>query len=214
MYAKKIHLVNYGPIENLKLELPFEEETPKPLVLVGENGSGKSILLSHIVNGLILAKDFAFPETPEVETDRVYKLRSSIYIKQASDYYFSRVDFEGGLFVSELRTRLNREGYATMPPDLAGSPAEDMWQQMNHKENDSLTSSILTGVTTKENIDEAFKKNCVLYFPFNRYEEPAWLNEENLTYRARHMDAKRLVGYTSRKVIASSPLHDNQDLAV
>ncbi len=98
-----------------------------------------------------------------------------------------------------------------MPPDLAGSPAEDMWQQMGHKENDSLTSSILTGVTTKENIDEAFKKNCVLYFPFNRYEEPAWLNEENLTYRARHMDAKRLVGYTSRKVIASSPLHDNQD---
>jgi predicted ATP-binding protein involved in virulence len=72
MYAKKVHLLNYGPIESLQLELPFEGETPKPIVLVGENGSGKSILLSHIVNGLIMAKGLAFPETPEVEADRVY----------------------------------------------------------------------------------------------------------------------------------------------
>ena len=26
-----------------------------------------------------------------------------------------------------------------------------------------------------------FSKNSVLYFPPNRFEEPAWLNEENLT---------------------------------
>ena len=211
MYAKKVHLLNYGPIESLQLELPFEGETPKPIVLVGENGSGKSILLSHIVNGLIMAKNLAFPETPEVETDRVYKLRSSSYIKQASDYYFSRVDFEREFFVSELRTMLNREDYPSIPPELADSPAASVWQQMDSKENDSLTSSILTGVTTKQSIDEIFRKNCVLFFPFNRYEEPAWLNEENLTHQALHMDTKRLVGYTNRKVIASSPLRDNQD---
>ena len=65
MYTKRIRIANYGPIaDHLDIPFPFEGETPKPVVLVGENGSGKSILLSHIVNGLIAAKDVAFSETP------------------------------------------------------------------------------------------------------------------------------------------------------
>ena len=48
-------------------------------------------------------------------------------------------------------------------------------------------------------------------FPPNRFEEPAWLNKENLKAQAQYMDIKHLAGYTSRKVIASSPLHDNQN---
>ena len=42
-------------------------------MLVGEYGSGKSILLSHIVNGLIIAKGIAYPETPEVELGNVVR---------------------------------------------------------------------------------------------------------------------------------------------
>ena len=96
MYTRRIQLANYGPIEKLDIAFPFEGETPKPVVLVGENGSGKSILLSHIVNGLISAKGIAYPETPEVELGKVYKLRSSSYIKSGCEYYFGRVEFDGG----------------------------------------------------------------------------------------------------------------------
>ena len=46
MYTKRIQLVNYGPIDHLDITFPFEGDTPKPVLLVGENGSGKSILLS------------------------------------------------------------------------------------------------------------------------------------------------------------------------
>ena len=56
MYVKRIRLENYGPIPNLDIELPFDGDRPKPIVLVGENGSGKSIVLSHIVNGMLEAK--------------------------------------------------------------------------------------------------------------------------------------------------------------
>lgn len=105
MYTKRIQLINYGPLEKLDIELPFEGATPKPVVLVGENGSGKSILLSHIVNGLIVAKGVAFPESPEVELGKVYKLRSNAYIKPGSEYYFARVDFDDSFFTSEMRTR-------------------------------------------------------------------------------------------------------------
>jgi ABC-type sulfate/molybdate transport systems ATPase subunit len=39
-------LENVGPLEFVDLSLPFDEDgNSKPLVLVGRNGSGKSILL-------------------------------------------------------------------------------------------------------------------------------------------------------------------------
>ena len=38
-------------------------------------------------------------------------------------------------------------------------------------------------------IRELLERNCMLYFPPNRFEEPAWLNEDNLRARARHMVA-------------------------
>ena len=39
-----------------------------------------------------------------------------------------------------------------------------------------------------------FAKRCILYFPPNRFEEPAWLNEENLKAQAQYMDLKTYEG--------------------
>ena len=211
MYTKRIQLINYGPVEKLDIEFPFNGETPKPVVLVGANGSGKSILLSHIVNGLLAAKGIAYPETPEVETGKVYKLRSSSYIKPGGEYYFGRVDFDGAFFVSEIRTRRNKQDYSDVPTEIAGTVAETMWEKISPAENDDYESNIANDADTTRRIRDAFASNCVLYFPFNRFEEPAWLNEENLKAQAQYMDRKHLVRYTSRKVITSSPLHENQN---
>ena len=211
MYTKRIRLLNYGPIENLDLEFPFEGETPKPVVLVGENGSGKSILLSHIVNGLIVAKGVAFPESPEVELGKVYKLRSSSYIKPGNEYYFSRVDFEGSFFTSEIRTWRNKQEYTDPPSGILETDAKTMWEKIAPEERDHYDSNVTSDPDTTRKVEGIFAKNCVLYFPFNRFEEPAWLNEENLKAQAQYVDRKHLAGHTSRKVITSSPLHDNQN---
>ena len=211
MYAKRIQLTNYGPIANLDIEFPFEGETPKPVILVGENGSGKSILLSHIVNGLVAAKGIAFPESPEVELGRVYKLRSSSYIKPGSEYYFGRVDFDGAFFSGEIRIRRSKQEYSDVLPGISETAAEAMWEKIGPAENDYYDSNITKDPNTTKTIKEIFAKNSILYFPFNRFEEPAWLNEENLKAQAQYMDRKHLVGHTRRKVIASSPLHENQN---
>ena len=211
MYTRRVQLANYGPIEKLDIELPFEGENPKPVVLVGENGSGKSILLSHIVNGLIAAKGIAYPETPEVELGKAYKLRSGSYIKPGSEYYFGRVDFDGAFFISEIRSRRNKQEYPEVPTGILGTAAESMWEKVVPEENDHYDSNLIHDPSTTNKIKDVFAKNCVLYFPFNRFEEPAWLNEENLQAKAQYMDIKHLAGYTSRKVIASSPLHENQN---
>ena len=115
---------------NWTLAFRSTAKTPKPVVLVGENGTGKTILLSHIVNGLAAAQGRAYPETPEVEQGKVYKIRSSSYIKTGSEYYFGRVDFEAGLFLCEVATRRLKQDYESMPLELVGSPAKEGWDQM------------------------------------------------------------------------------------
>ena len=74
---------------------------------------------------------------------------------------------------------------------------------------DHLDSTIYNEDTNR--IRQIFSRNCALYFPSNRFEEPAWLNQDNLVAQAEYMDLKRIQGYTSRKVINYSPLRDNQN---
>lgn len=209
MYAKRIQLVNYGPIDHLDITFPFEGASPKPVLIVGENGSGKSILLSHIVNGLVEAKTVAYPESPEVEAGKVYKIRSGSYIKSGAEHYFGRVDFEDGLFLVEMRSKRQKQKYDESPLGIDAPDLLDAWNGMIPEENDYIDSSI--SLDNKSRIEAIFGRSCVLYFPHNRFEEPAWLNEDNLRAQAQYMDLKRTKGYTGRRLIVHSPLHDNQN---
>ena len=219
MYAKRIQITNYGPIDQLDITFPFEGDVPKPVILVGENGSGKSILLSHIVNGLISAKDSIYPGATEVETGKIYKLRSDYYIKSGREFYFARVDFENKLFIEEIRSVRQKKKDSDIPTGLSGTDALSAWNKMDLDKVDYFDSTFPTTTPIvipnqdkdKDKIEEVFSKNCVLYFPPNRFEDPAWLNEDNLKSKAQYMDLKNIKGYTNRRVIDYSPLHDNQN---
>ena len=159
----------------------------------------------------LLAQGVAFPQTPEVTVNRVYKLRSTTYIKEGREFYFSRVDFEDDYFISEIRSRALKEDSAGPPDGAMGTPAADIWTRMSTNDNDHYETSVSVGTKSAKEFEEVFRKNCVLYFPFNRFEEPAWLNAENLMAQAHYTDIRNLTGTTPRRVIATSPLHDNQN---
>ena len=194
MYTRRVQIVNYGPIDQLEIDFPFDGESPQLVVFVGENGSGKSILLSHIVNGLISAKGIVYPDAAEVEPGRVYKLRANSYIKSGREYYFSRVDYDNDLYVREIRSRYNKEEYDGLPAGLSGADIEDMWENVGSGANDDFDSNIRQN--NRNAIEGVLENNCVLYFPFNRHEEPGWLNVENLNAQARYMDLPQFQGYT------------------
>ena len=208
MYAKRVQLINCGPIDRLDISFPFNGDEPKPVLLVGTNGSGKSILLSHIVNGLLSAQGLAYPETPEVESGRVYKVRSPSYIQTGESFSFASVDFEDDLRIEELVIRGRKQDHSSLPPWLSNTNAHVLWEKMKPEDNERLASF---SSSRKNYIENVFSKNCVLYFPPNRFEEPAWLNHEKLNARAEYMDLKNIHGYTNRKMINYSPLSDIQN---
>ena len=209
MYVKRIQISNYGAIEQLDITLPNDDDGPKPVVLVGENGSGKSVLLSHIVNALLGAQQIAYRETPEVEINKVYKLRSPQYIAPGKEFFFARVDFADNLLSGELQLKKRKQDYANKAPNgILGTDAENLWNKMTETEHSHIA---LEGLDDEFRAEQIFQNNCVLYFPPDRFEDPAWLNEANLNARAEQMKRKRLTSYTDRKVLNYSPLRDNQD---
>ena len=211
MYAKRIQLSNYGPIEQLDISIPFSDEAPQPVLLVGENGAGKTILLSHIVNGLITAKAIAYPDTPEIMEGKVYKVRSSTYITSGKQHYFGNVEFEDGHFVSELHLKNRQDGYENIPAEIGDGPAKTLWDKAKPYENSVQDSSFTSDENRRENVKDLMRQRCVLYFPSDRFEEPAWLNELHLTDQPHRTHEPSYEGHTARRVIASSPLRNNQD---
>ena len=84
---------------------------------------------------------------------------------------------------------------------------------MPPQETDYFTSFLSFGhrETIRSNIKSIVSNNCLLYFPPNRFEEPAWLNQDNLRSKAQYMDLKHIAGHTNRRTINYSPLQDNRD---
>ena len=212
MYTRRVQIENYGPIPSLDIELPFSGDQPKPIILVGANGSGKSIFLSHIVNGLVVAKGIAYPDSSEVDEGRVYKLRSSSYIRAGREYYFARVDFNGEWHVSELRPRRPKQDYEVAPEGILGTDAEALWERMSPESSDTFYLSLYPETDeASARVRDAFAKNCVLFFPSDRSELPAWLNQVNLTARVQHLEHKHVIGRTIRTIVSPSPLYANQN---
>ena len=149
MYISRVQISNYGPIDHVDITFPFDGDIPKPVVLVGANGSGKTILLSHIVNGLASAKDHAFPGNPEVEQGKVFKIRNNAYIKTGSETYFAKVNFGDGWFMGELRSRRFKRDYENIPDDVPDGDAKSTWGQIPEDSNDHLFSNIFNASQNK-----------------------------------------------------------------
>ena len=210
MYLTRLQLGNYGPLQDLDLRFPFDGTRPKPVLLVGENGSGKTIALSHIVNAMVQAKDAIYQESSELDVGRVFKLRSSSYVSVGTEHYYGRTDFEAGLFVQELRLTKPKHEYAQPPMGIDGRGL-DAWKagfdsdEIDHFETNILAPSLTTAAK------ELISGRCLLYFPSNRAEEPAWLNQENLRAKPQYTEGVRRKGETRRRLIARSPLRDVHD---
>lgn len=208
MYTKRIQIVNYGPIQRLDITFPVDDDGPKPVILVGANGSGKSIFLSHIVNALMIAQQSAYRETPEVEDGKVYKLRSPQYVSSTKDYSFARIDFVDDLWFSELQLNRSKERYDSPPEGILETDAQALWNKMAERDFSRLEHETLNDAIR---LRDLFRQNCILYFPPDRFEDPAWLNEMNLRSKASHMDLSHFEGHTDRKIVNHSPLGINQD---
>ena len=205
MFLKKIQIENTGPIDHLSIDFPRTADgLPKPLVIVGENGSGKTIILSHIVNSLIAAQQATYDDA-EVDTGKVYKYRNPAYIKSGSNYAFARIDYDSDQFLEEWQLNVKRSDFEST---LGFSPARQSWTSIPQDAHSHFATSFNLDTPGAKSL---FDKKCCLYFPVNRFEEPAWLNEDNLKGRAIYTEIKHIERISNRTFISTSPLKQNRN---
>ena len=71
MYLTKLFIWNFGPIDLIDYDFPQKEDnTPKLVIFVGQNGSGKSIVLAHLSNAILTFHSSVFEES-EIEKGKV-----------------------------------------------------------------------------------------------------------------------------------------------
>ena len=203
VYLKSVVLENYGPCKNVRYNFRFDENgNPIPLILIGKNGSGKTIFLSHIVNALIAAKQMVY-ENCEVEKGKVYKLRSPAYLNSGSLYSYSKVEFTIDNTALVEWQLLNKKEELLKNSSFSISNPE--WKKVP---NDATNYFDL--MVNKVSAERLIDDGCIQYFPSNRFEEPAWLNSDNLSSPVQYMDLKNVQTISNRSIISLSTLKESQ----
>jgi len=201
MKIKNVRAKNIGPLENVKIRLPFYPDgKPKPVVLVGKNGSGKSLLLAYIADAFI-EFERQFYNDLKVKKDKYFKFVSKSYIKSGKEYGFFEAIFEDSrnnspeeYFYSEVLSHIKWDDFKEIYTKEKISIKEFNLQDEKFKEY-GLFKSCSKGKDLKKALDS----NVLLYFPWNRTEIPAWLNKEDLLIGFQR--TKKLVGISGRKII-------------
>lgn len=173
MYVKQLTCEHYGPINRLTLDFPIDEQgLPKLVTLVGQNGAGKSLVLSTILDAFIEIKRQAFTLMPEVPHNELLKVHKKDYIHRAEDYSYLSVEIAHGADTAKYSDVANRLSYSQFREKYA----IDQYPHLSVSDQYFQDSGFHKHCTAPPGIINAAKQTVVLYFPYFRYENPAWLN--------------------------------------
>ncbi len=173
---KECLIENAGPIEHLDLTLPFEANgNPKLIIIVGANGSGKSILLSYMVDALFEFAKIAFEDVMKGQaafTSPYFKLTGSINQRVYSGYNIGLLQFVNGDKKYSYVDKSGNLNYDTYRSKIEGRFEGISWD---------LEGNIKKHTGGKDDFAPVFSGNSICYFPSSRKEMPHWLNHESLT---------------------------------
>lgn len=105
MYLEQIQIQNYGPIKDIDYKLPFNEDgTPKSVVLIGKNGSGKTLLLANVIHSLIEFKKHNYTVLNEVDKNMYYRYGKTSYIKTEENFSYINYNYSCNYRFTDLAT--------------------------------------------------------------------------------------------------------------
>lgn len=206
MYLTDLCIRNVGPIVSCDVQPKFKANgEPKPLLFVGENGSGKTILLSSVADALIQMASPIFTDIAKLEgnarpmfrvcgttnqrTDRPY---SVTLLKLASARSTAQYIERTGNLELDIENDL-KERF----PAIAGQSNS---QDPNHKSISGFANDL---------IERLFLENAYCFFPASRRESPHWQNVEAFPDIDTFDSPSRFRGRLGKHVIATKSTIQN-----
>lgn len=200
MHIDEIYIENYGCIEKLHIKPELNNQGhPKPIVLVGKNGSGKTLLLSNIVDSIIEFKRDKYSELQEVSEKKFYKIGTQTYIKVGQWHSYTRVRYNNGgkkYSYVDCMTKNHTHFKNNIFNSLLHSDLEV--DNMQFKETGFYKNA-------KPSFEKEFDTNILMYFPVHRYYEPAWLNQNIIPAFKKEGN---FIGISNKNVIKTNIINE------
>lgn len=208
MYLKNIAIENIGPITKLAIGLPFHENgNPKPLLLVGENGAGKTIFQSQIIDSLYETANSLFTDVGvQVGEGRsYYKISGGTNLKSGENKGFSVLSFidsEGNkIEYFDKIGNVTKSDFTNAITDFSLSP--------DGKNGNQKSVINITDTIKKEKLEKEWIREVHIYQPAYRYEEPFWKSEPFKDYQ-RFEDKQKYSGKLDKEIEIISSLTENK----
>ncbi len=188
-----------GAIEKLQLtssQLIKADKNPKTLILVGKNGTGKTTLLSSIVDSLYELSNSAFSDIlPKNGNGYMYfRISGASNMRVGSSYAFAYIEYKN--------TDNHSYEYIEKNGQISSSFLREKTQNLlriNISDGDGNFKEI-TNTAENSEFKKDFSSNSYCYFPSDRYELPYWLNRETIKQSEQFVDIKRFSDKLDREI--------------
>ena len=173
MYIDRLFYQNVGPISNFNISFRQNEKgIPVPLILVGKNGSGKSILLSNIIDAFYEFADKAYDNATETNENghQYYKEIAPSQIKVGQNYMLAHIYFKQSEKSLEYLFKAGELSFDKYK-EIRGVPVKG---QLNWNQESNFKKVI----SEEKDVRDAFEKNIICYFGPSRYTKPSWMGSK------------------------------------
>lgn len=176
MKLTDIIIFNRAPFDYYSVH--FDEREPV-IVFNGINGTGKTTILSYIVDSFYELAKKAFTNEFDQINSKFYRISSSNYNLDTNKHSFVYLRYsftdpignQNTIDYIDLRSEITEEEYRTYVKLDNTIPLNDIIKRV--KDNGLIK---YWSLDAKKDIEKIFHSNILTYFPAYRYELPAYLN--------------------------------------
>lgn len=176
MYLRHVFIENSGPVRELELELAFTSDgLPKPVVLVGGNGSGKTNLLSIVADALFEAASVHYSDVvpnASIAGRPWFRIIGPGTISSGAAGGCAVLQFE-----HDGATYLYKEKGGMLDPQLVASRLPEKLKPAAVWASDA---NIKEFAISDEQSKTVFEKGVYVYLPSSRAEAPHWMNRASI----------------------------------
>jgi hypothetical protein len=207
MYLRECLIENVGPIPALDVSLDLDTSgNPKPLILVGKNGTGKTIFLAYILDALAELAKKKFSDITigqQIGNSPFFKVTSGGDIRSLSGSSLSLLQFsdaDSKFCYIEKVGQINQQNYT--------EKLRDRFESVRSWQEDTPFHKIVTG--DEKQIETFFQNQAVCFFPSSRHERPHWLNLSAIEDEPLFGNEKRFSGVLGKPLIVERAAEDNR----